>query len=285
MGGDLTSLQNKLSGLSDTFGHVEAIFKRSTLAVRVMIKDVSEILGNRTLEKKNTLRIVRNLLEMTIQETLTGSEAALKEALTREVLEGKIRLEEDVFMARNSTRDKQQSPGTKLGFTPETVVKAPRPFLKKKPKLCKKLKKVNAKALEELMDQKGVEVKGLRDILRKSKKGFKDFLRSFGWSDHDIEDAMRTASVKESPRKAKLIRNKKKGRKTTGKLEQVQNEYQMGPRSREQNKPTFTKNIVIKEYISSDTRNKNAPQKTQSDFFSKQTNHPVAHPKQAPLEK
>lgn len=288
IGSDLTSLQNKLSNLTSTFKKVQNIFKQAISAVRVLIKDVSEILGNRTLEKKNMLRIVRNLLEMTIQETLTESEMALKDTLDQDSLEGKIRLEQEVFAAKSVSRKAEESPRAKLGLTPQTVVKAQRPFLKKKPKICKKIKKVDAKALEELMDQKGVEVRGLRDILRKSKKGFKDFLRSFGWSDHDIEDAMRTASVKESPRKAKMIRNKKKDRKSTGQLDQVQSEYQVQGRSHDHSKPTFTKNIVIKEYIPNDIRGKVAPQKTQSDFFSKQTNHlavnPTSHVK-APTEK
>ena len=139
-----------------------------------------------------------------------------------------------------------------MPFTPDTVVKKKTGAAKKKN--FKKIKSVNAKALEKLMDTRGIEMKGLKDILKKSKKGFKDFLRSFGWSDHEIEDVMRTGSAGESPEKKR-----------------VEREYRLGGQ-RERGKSTFTKNIVIKEYIPVETVKKDAKEKTQSNFFSKQTN-------------
>lgn len=255
---------------------MRSIFRKAAAAVRVLIKDVSEILGNATLEKKNRLRIVRNLLDMTVDESLRGCEAALKKALGGDPLNGKILWETDIFQAKAETAQKKEGPPAELVFTPDTVVKAQRPFLKKAAPKGKKLKCVDAKALEELMDQRGLEVKGLRDILRKSKKGFKDFLRSFGWSDMDIEDAMRTASAKESPRKAQLVSNK---RRKESPAEQVQSEYHMRQEPREPSKATFTKNIVIREYDS-----REAPRapgaKPVVDFFSRQTNAPGAPEKE-----
>ena len=43
-----------------------------------------------------------------------------------------------------------------------------------------------------------LELGGLKEILKKSKLGFHKFLKSFGWTDHQIEDVMRTISLRES---------------------------------------------------------------------------------------
>ena len=263
---DLVSLQKKLSNLSSLFEKIQKIYKNAIGSIRVLIKDVSEILNNKTLEKKNTIRIVQNLLDMTIEDSLQDLELQLKRALEMSPLSGAIQLEQEIFCCNTKSIPKKSNTNLKMPFTPETVVKNQKSFSKK---INRKIKKVNAKALEELMDEKNIEVKGLRDILKKSKKGFKDFLRSFGWSDHEIEDAMKTASIKDSPHHAKIIKNKKK-RSCHGK--RVENEYQLQQDTKDNLKSTFTKNIVIKEYISFETKTKNPSEKTQSDFFSKQTN-------------
>jgi murein DD-endopeptidase MepM/ murein hydrolase activator NlpD len=265
---DLVSLQQKLSNLSIAFEKLKNIFKKAKGAVRVLIKDVSEILNNKTLEKKNTIRIVQNLLDMTIEESLQDLETKLRKTLAMYPLSGAIKLEQQMFCPKNKSIPKKKKKELEMPFTPETVVKNQKSFSKK---ASRKIKKVNAKALEELMDEKNIEVKGLRDILKKSKKGFKDFLRSFGWSDHEIEDAMKTASIRDSPQEAKLIKNKVK-KKTNTHQNRVKNEYQLQQDTRDNLKSTFTKNIVIKEYIPCETNAKNPSEKTQSDFFSKQTN-------------
>jgi hypothetical protein len=266
---DLVSLQKKLTNLSSKFDNLKIIFKKVISSVRVLIKDVSEILSNKTLEKKNTLRIVQNLLEMTIEESLQDLEKQLQMSLNTHPLCGVIKLEQEIFAQRNRSIMEKPERLLKTPYTPETVVKNQKSFSKN---VSRKIKKVNAKKLEEFMDEKNIEVKGLRDILKKSKKGFTDFLRSFGWSDHEIEDAMRTASIKDSPPEAKILKNKIKKKRSNNLGNQVESEYQLQNETRDRLKSTFTKNIVIKEYIPCEIKNKNTSDKTQSDFFSKQTN-------------
>lgn len=266
---DLTSLQEKLGNLTNLFENISKIYQKAIEVIRILIKDVIEILKNRTLEKKNLIRIVHKLFEMTIDENLKNIERRLKNTLRNNLINGSIQLEQDIFISDNSkvSLEQSQAHSIKMPFTPETVVKKQKKIIKK-PKNYKKIKTVNAKELEKLMDKKQIEVGGLRDILKKSKKGFKDFLRSFGWSDHEIEDAMRTASIRESPQTKILMSRKQDPPKVLDNT--VQNEYQLENQIKNNTKSTFTKNIVIKEYVAADKTKKE--NKMQSDFFSKQTN-------------
>jgi hypothetical protein len=266
---DLTSLQEKLGNLTSLFDEIFKIYEKAIDVIRILIKDVLEILKNRTLEKKNLIRIVHKLFEMTIDENLKNLEKRLKNKLRNKIINGSIQLEQDIFINDNSkvSLEQSQAHSIKMPFTPDTVVKKQKKFSKKQKKY-KKIKSVNAKALEKLMDKKGIEVGGLRDILKKSKKGFKDFLRSFGWSDHEIEDAMRTASIQESPQTKMMMGQKYEQSKALDNT--VQNEYQLEHQMKNNTKSTFTKNIVIKEYEPVDKTKKD--DKVQSDFFSKQTN-------------
>lgn len=207
------------------------------------------------------IRIVQKLFEMTVDENLKNLEKKLKKELACKLFNGAIQIERDVFEHAPESLEQSQANELKMPFTPETVVKKQSKFARK-PKNFKKLKSVNAKALEKLMDKKGIEVRGLRDILRKSKKGFTDFLRSFGWSDNEIEDAMRTASIQESPKNHPI-------NPTPHVDNSVCREYQIETGFEKNTKTTFTKNIVIKEYKALE----NQKNKDQSTFFSKQTNY------------
>ena len=143
--------------------------------------------------------------------------------------------------------------------------------------------------LEQLMDQRDIKVKGLKEILKKSKKGFKDFLRSFGWSEHEIEDAVKTADVKEICKENKDY-NKELIKKITADREPNQNEQidvinrdeRVDSDFTEKFKVTEVKNVVIKEYspygyVLKDVEKEGDKGKEISknvvDFHSKQTNY------------
>lgn len=251
--------------LNKTFDEIKNIYRKSVSSIKVLIKDVSEILSSKTLEKKHLIRIVRNLLEMTIDESLKIFEIKLKKILQGNILKGLIQLEQEIFNQDSDKDSLQQNSKReiKMPFTPETIVKRSRPFTKK---IIKPYNDLSKKTLEEFVNKKNMEVKGLRDILKKSKKGFKDFLRSFGWSDHEIQDAMRTASIKESPSRNRNQINSKNLK------EIVTNEYQLVQESEVKLKNTQTKNIVIKEYLPVEVTKKK-DEKSDNDFFSKQTNN------------
>lgn len=67
-------------------------------------------------------------------------------------------------------------------------------------KLDKKFdsKKILNKKSEILNPQDILEIGGLQELLHKSKKDFLKFLKSFGWTDHQIGEVMRTISLRES---------------------------------------------------------------------------------------
>ena len=256
----MTVLQQRLAELNEAYENLARVFRRSGNVLSVLVRDVLEILKNRTLDRRNMIRIVQKLFEMTVDENLKNLEKKLKKELACKLFNGAIQIERDVFEHAPESLEQSQANELKMPFTPETVVKKQSKFARK-PKNFKKLKSVNAKALEKLMDKKGIEVRGLRDILRKSKKGFTDFLRSFGWSDNEIEDAMRTASIQESPKNHPI-------NPTPHVDNSVCREYQIETGFEKNTKTTFTKNIVIKEYKALE----NQKNKNQSTFFSKQTN-------------
>ena len=56
-GADLLSLQNKLKDLGTSFEKLKKVFRNATNSIKIMFKDIFEILGNCTLEKKNLILI------------------------------------------------------------------------------------------------------------------------------------------------------------------------------------------------------------------------------------
>ena len=293
---DLGSLRKKLSQMKNCFLKFNNILNESESHLRVLTKDMIQILSNKNIEKKNSKRIIENLLEVNINENLKIFEKDLQHLLSQSVLKNLVTLDSPIFPNSPSTQLTNLNPVNNLKTKEKTkdisecLEKPEIPNLMKSPKLnkhfqsvkniekgspgMKKVKRVNARALEELMDQRGFEVKGLRDILQKSKKGFKDFLRSFGWSENEIEDAMRTASVKDSPEK-KVFPSIKKclNERFKQPRKEDMDEYQIQSDMTEKLKNTHSKNIVIKEYLADESTERRSKICTQTDFHSKKTNY------------
>lgn len=227
--------------------------------------DLLEIINNTNLSKENIQIIIKGLLHghLTEQLNYTKQEIDLlsQSPILNKFLSSK---NQEVDENQNDNLITERKPNSQ---TPETVVKKSSRSLKKIiPSSKTSLKISNEKNFlpeqikKHLSFQKKMNVqkksgKELKEILEESKKEYKSFLRSLGWTEDRIEEIIKQESYLMNSQPNEIIHNS------------------ADPSSN--SALTKTLNVVIKEYIPcniNEKRNDN-PNPSNIDFGSKKTNN------------